>query len=234
MSPYELFADSRSAVAGSGKRHTVRRIRYWLCRPAFSASGDQPAGMAGVDTRPQLAGENSPRNNDRRGSRRFRPSGTTPSACARFASRVIRPCRYWRGAYSGETDIGGPLGLVKRLKQGENENIDLIAPLKSGRVAPMDKEQVVSKLREYEPELKAAGIVHLRIFGSVARGDAASFSDVDLLADFDKSKCFTLVSVGRLENRLKDILGVKVDLSSPDWMREPVRTRALREAVLAF
>jgi predicted nucleotidyltransferase len=98
----------------------------------------------------------------------------------------------------------------------------------------MDKEQVVSKLREHEPELKAAGIVHLRIFGSVARGDAAPFSDVDLMADFDKSKSFTLVSVGRLENRLKDILGVKVDLSSPDWMREPVRTRAIREAVLAF
>ena len=98
----------------------------------------------------------------------------------------------------------------------------------------MDKEQVVSKLREHEPELKAAGIVHLSLFGSVARGDATPFSDVDLMADFDKSESFTLVSVGRLENRLKDILGVKVDLSSPDWMREPVRTRAIREAVLAF
>ena len=82
--------------------------------------------------------------------------------------------------------------------------------------------------------VQAAGIVHLRIFGSVARGDVTPFSDVDLMADFDKSKSFTLVSVGRLENRLKDILGVNVDLSSPDWMREPVRTRAIREAVLAF
>jgi predicted nucleotidyltransferase len=50
----------------------------------------------------------------------------------------------------------------------------------------------------------------------------------------DKTKSFTLVSVGRLETRLRDILGVKVDLSSADWMREPVRTRAIREAVLAF
>ncbi len=106
--------------------------------------------------------------------------------------------------------------------------------LKSTSAARMDKEQVVLKLREYEAELKAAGIVHLRIFGSVARGDVTPFSDVDLMADFDKSKSFTLVSVGRLENRLKDILGVNVDLSSPDWMREPVRTRAIREAVLAF
>ena len=98
----------------------------------------------------------------------------------------------------------------------------------------MDKEQVVSKLRAHEPELKAAGIVHLRLFGSVARGDATPLSDVDLMADFDRPQSLTLVRVGRLESRLRDILGVNVDLSSPDWMREPVRTRAIKEAVLAF
>lgn len=98
----------------------------------------------------------------------------------------------------------------------------------------MDKEQVISILREHEPELKAAGIVHLRLFGSVARGDASRASDIDLMADLDQTKSYTLVSVGRLETRLRDILGVKVDLSSADWMREPVRTRAIREAVLAF
>ena len=106
--------------------------------------------------------------------------------------------------------------------------------LKSGELTHMDKEQVVSILREHEPELKAAGIVHLRLFGSVARGDASPVSDIDLMADLDQTKSFTLVSVGRLETRLRDILGVKVDLSSADWMREPVRTRAIREAVLAF
>jgi predicted nucleotidyltransferase len=106
--------------------------------------------------------------------------------------------------------------------------------LKSGELTHMDKEQVVSILREHEPELKAAGIVHLRVFGSVARGDASPVSDIDLMADLDKTKSFTLVSVGRLETRLRDILGVRVDLSSADWMREPVRTRAIREAVLAF
>ena len=106
--------------------------------------------------------------------------------------------------------------------------------LKSVEHTHMDKEQVISIWRDHEPELKAAGIVHLRVFGSVARGDASSASDIDLIADLDKTKSFTLVSVGRLEARLRDILGVKVDLSSADWMREPVRTRAVREALLAF
>ncbi len=98
----------------------------------------------------------------------------------------------------------------------------------------MDRERILAVLRTHAPELRSAGLVHLRLFGSVARGEANSHSDVDLLADFDRSRRITLVTVGGLESRLADLLGSKVDLSSVDWMSEPVRTRALREAVLAF
>jgi uncharacterized protein len=98
----------------------------------------------------------------------------------------------------------------------------------------MDKERIILILREHAPELKEAGLVHLRVFGSVARGEASPQSDVDLLADFDRSKRVTLLTVGRLESRLGDLLGVKVDLSSADWMKEPVRRQALQEAVIAF
>jgi hypothetical protein len=102
------------------------------------------------------------------------------------------------------------------------------------RVSAMDRYDVISKLREHEQELKAAGIVHLLIFGSVARGEASAESDIDLIADFDKSTRLTLVKVGNLQSRLTDLLGVHVDLSSSEWMREPVKSRALREAVRAF
>jgi uncharacterized protein len=98
----------------------------------------------------------------------------------------------------------------------------------------MNKDQVIAKLREHEPELKAAGIVRLAVFGSVARGDNSFGSDVDLLADFDKSKHLTLLTLARLENRLADLLGTRVDLSSPEWLKESVRSQALREAVSAF
>jgi predicted nucleotidyltransferase len=98
----------------------------------------------------------------------------------------------------------------------------------------MDKGQVIETLRIHEPELKAAGIAHLRLFGSVARGDASTRSDVDLIADFDRSKRLTLFGMARLENRLSDLLGAKVDLSPAEAMKERVRARALREAVHAF
>jgi predicted nucleotidyltransferase len=98
----------------------------------------------------------------------------------------------------------------------------------------MDREQVIARLREHEAELKSVGIVRLSVFGSVARGDQTPQSDVDLMADFDKTKRYTLLTMGRLESRLADMLGTSVDLSSPEWMNESVRQRALNEAVVAF
>lgn len=98
----------------------------------------------------------------------------------------------------------------------------------------MKRDEVVSKLRAHEAELRAAGIVRIAVFGSVARGDNSPESDVDLLADFDKTKHYTLLTVGRLESRLADLLGTRVDLSSPEWLKEPVKNQALREAVVAF
>jgi hypothetical protein len=98
----------------------------------------------------------------------------------------------------------------------------------------MDQGSVIATLRQHEPELRAAGIVHLRLFGSVARGDASAQSDVDLMADLDRSRRLSLVGMARLENQLTDLLGVRVDLSPADTMKEAVRARAIREAILAF
>jgi len=60
-------------------------------------------------------------------------------------------------------------------------------------ISRMDRQYIIGVLRAHEPELRAAGIVHLRVFGSVARGESSDASDVDLMAEFDKSNNFTLV-----------------------------------------
>jgi predicted nucleotidyltransferase len=54
------------------------------------------------------------------------------------------------------------------------------------------------------------------------------------MADLDGSKKFSLLDMSSLENRLSDILQVKVDLALSKSMREPIRRSAEREAVLAF
>ena len=87
----------------------------------------------------------------------------------------------------------------------------------------MDRDRVIAKLREHEPELKAAGIVHLRLHGSVARGEASEASDVDLIAEFDATMPLSLLDMAGLENRLADLLGVAVDLSPAKMLKEPDR-----------
>ncbi len=101
-------------------------------------------------------------------------------------------------------------------------------------ISIMDSRHILKVLRDSEPELKAAGIEHLRLFGSAARGDSSPQSDIDLLADFTRTSDFTLVTFGCLQSRLTDLLGATVDLSAPEWMREPIRRQALAEAILAF
>jgi len=98
----------------------------------------------------------------------------------------------------------------------------------------MDKAIVIEKLRAHESELKAAGILHLRLFGSVARGEADEKSDVDLMADFDKSMRLTIFNLVGLQNRLTDLLGVQVDLAEADRLRQHVRPDVMRDAVTAF
>lgn len=103
-----------------------------------------------------------------------------------------------------------------------------------GENEDVDKSRVIATLRKHRDELRAAGVVHLSVFGSVARGDASEKSDVDLMADFDELERLTLVKIGSLEHQLSEWLGVEVELSSSEWMREPVRSKAIREAVGAF
>ena len=98
----------------------------------------------------------------------------------------------------------------------------------------MERSTVIAKLREYEPELNAAGIMRLSLFGSVARGDASSESDVDLMAEFDPAKQLSLLDVIGLDNRFTDILGVRVELTSARALQARIRERVTREAVLAF
>lgn len=99
----------------------------------------------------------------------------------------------------------------------------------------MDRPTIIARLREHEDELKAAGIEHLSLHGSYARGTAiGEASDVDVIADFDRTKKLSLIGRVHLENRLTDILGVKADLTDRAMLQPEVLERARHESVLVF
>ena len=92
--------------------------------------------------------------------------------------------------------------------------------------------QVIAILREHERELRAAGIEHLAISGSAVRGNDKPESD--FVVSFDDSKPVSLLTVGRLKHHLADLLGTKVDLSSPSWLKDSIGGQVQREAIDAL
>lgn len=89
-------------------------------------------------------------------------------------------------------------------------------------------------MREYEPKLKAAGVVRLSLFGSTARGDRRPDSDIDLLAVFDETRRISLLDVIHVENQIADLLGEPVDLLVEGTLKPQTKENVSREAVRAF
>ena len=73
------------------------------------------------------------------------------------------------------------------------------------------------------------GARHVRVFGSVARGDTGPQSDVDFVVHFESDR--SLLDHGGLLMDLQDLLGCEVDVVDDDAMRPRFRDRVLKEAV---
>lgn len=85
---------------------------------------------------------------------------------------------------------------------------------------------IISILQDYQAERRAAGIRHLSLFGSTARGEAGPESDIDLAAEIDPEANLDLLGLIALERRLEEILGRRVDL-----VPEPVEKTRLQRNI---
>jgi hypothetical protein len=74
------------------------------------------------------------------------------------------------------------------------------------------------------------GARNVRVFGSVARGEARPDSDVDFLVDMEPGR--TLLDQGGLLMDLRDLLDVQVDVVTEDGLKSRIRERVLKEAEL--
>lgn len=73
------------------------------------------------------------------------------------------------------------------------------------------------------------GAKHLRIFGSVSRGEATDRSDVDILVSLEPGR--SLLDIVAIKQDLEDLLRCKVDVVTEDAVSPYIREQVLKEAV---
>jgi predicted nucleotidyltransferase len=95
--------------------------------------------------------------------------------------------------------------------------------------APLSLDELRARRETILHLAQCHGAHDVRIFGSVARGDAVRGSDVDFLVTMEAGR--SLLDLGGLLMDLRDLLGTPVDVVTPASLRERVRARVLREAV---
>lgn len=87
-------------------------------------------------------------------------------------------------------------------------------------------------IKEKGKEINAVAERHggrnIRVFGSVATGEAGPKSDIDLLVKMDDDR--SLLDMSALVLDLKDLMGVKVDILSEDAIHWLLRRKILKEA----
>ncbi len=94
--------------------------------------------------------------------------------------------------------------------------------------------EIIEQIKAEEAELRSRGVLHLSVFGSVARGEDRPDSDVDIAVDIEPGRSFSLIRMEDTRLLLEDRLGRHVDLGETDSFRAQVRAAFERERVPVF
>jgi hypothetical protein len=91
-------------------------------------------------------------------------------------------------------------------------------------------ENILQTLRRHLPQLRERyGVKSLWVFGSYVRGEQERNSDLDILVEFEKAP--SLFQFIRLEDELRNLLGVEVDLVMKSALKPRIGERILSEVV---
>jgi predicted nucleotidyltransferase len=94
----------------------------------------------------------------------------------------------------------------------------------------MDLREVLTRKKDEIAKIAAThGARNIRVFGSVARGEADEKSDIDFLVEMEPGR--SLLDLGGLLMDLQEVLGRDVDVVTERGLNPRIRDRVLREAV---
>lgn len=94
----------------------------------------------------------------------------------------------------------------------------------------MKQDLVIQILRQKNAELERKfGVKSLMLFGSVARNESTSTSDVDLLVEFSRPVGY--FGLFALQDYLEKLLGCSVDLGTLDSLKPYIREHVMGELI---
>ena len=89
----------------------------------------------------------------------------------------------------------------------------------------MRRAEAIALILSHADALRAAGVAHVSLFGSVARDEAGPASDIDLVVGGPPERPMTLFTMARADALLEGILGQEVDLTSQQGLDHAVAFR---------
>jgi uncharacterized protein len=98
----------------------------------------------------------------------------------------------------------------------------------------MNAQEAIATLRQHESALRARGIRHAAVFGSVARGENRPGSDIDILVEFEPEAEGSIYDYMRLKDYVATLFDGPVDVIDRDALKPHLRAPSARDAVYAF
>ena len=98
----------------------------------------------------------------------------------------------------------------------------------------MDREEIITRLRENEAVLRQLGVAHAALFGSRARGDQRPGSDTDIMFEFDPAARITVFDYAGLKDSIAALFDGRVDVVNRDPLKPHVKPAAPTDAIYAF
>jgi uncharacterized protein len=98
----------------------------------------------------------------------------------------------------------------------------------------MNANTAIATLRRHEQALRARGVAHAAVFGSVARGDNRPDSDLDILVEFKPGFEGSVYDYVRFKEYVAGLFDVPVDVIDRAALKPYLRAPAAHDAVYAF